>query len=43
MDITAFTLCHEREIPQVRIFSLADPQNLVRVVNGEPIGTTIHM
>ena len=43
MDITAFTLCHEREIPQGRIFSLADPQNLVRVVNGEPIGTTIHM
>lgn len=43
MDITAFTLCHERKIPQVRIFSLQDPHNLVRVVNGEPIGTTIHM
>ena len=43
MDITAFTLCHERKIPQVRIFSLSDPHNLVRVVNGEPIGTTIHM
>ena len=43
MDITAFTLCHERKIPQVRIFSLSDPQNLVRVVNGESIGTTIHM
>lgn len=43
MDITAFTLCHERKIPQVRIFSLKDPNNLVRVVNGENIGTTIHM
>ena len=43
MDITAFTLCHERKIPQIRIFSLKDPHNLVRVVNGEPIGTTVHM
>ena len=42
MDITAFTLCHERNIPQIRVFSLDDPHNLTRVVCGEDIGTTIH-
>ena len=43
MDITAFTICREQQVPQIRVFSAADPENLLRVVNGEKIGSTVHM
>ncbi len=42
MDTTAFTLCKERNIPEIRIFSMVDPKNIVRVILGESIGTKIH-
>lgn len=40
MDATAASLCEESRIPMV-VFSLDDPQNIVRAVCGEKIGTWI--
>jgi uridylate kinase len=41
MDLTAITLCRESLIPIV-VFDMNRQGNLVRVLNGEPIGTTVH-
>ena len=40
MDLTAVTLCRENHMP-IQVFGLNDPKNLVRAVDGEPIGTLI--
>ena len=40
MDSTAATMCKDNGIP-VRVFSLRDPQNIVRALKGEPIGTIV--
>jgi uridylate kinase len=40
MDLTAFTLCKENSIPIV-VFDVNIPGNLVKVVNGENIGTLV--
>ncbi|MDO8683158.1 MAG: UMP kinase [Armatimonadota bacterium] len=40
MDLTAFTLCMENEMPIV-VFNITVPGNIKRVVMGELIGTTI--
>lgn len=41
MDLTAITLCRESLIPIV-VFDMNKEGNLARVLNGEPIGTTVH-
>ena len=41
MDSTAATLCMDNNIP-ILVFNLNDPQNIVRAVCGEPIGTVVH-
>ena len=41
MDLTAITLCRESLIPIV-VFDMNEDDNLVRVLNGEPVGTTVH-
>ncbi len=41
MDSTAATLCHDNGLPLL-VFNLEDPQNIVRAVAGEPIGTIVH-
>ena len=41
MDLTAISLCKDNNIPLV-IFSLEDPENIIKAVNGEKIGTTIN-
>lgn len=41
MDFTATSLAMERQIP-VLLFALKDPQNIVRAVMGETIGTIVH-
>jgi len=43
MDLTAFTLCQERSIPEIRIFNLNDPQNIIRVAKGEGLGSRVHI
>ncbi|WP_322199640.1 UMP kinase [Acutalibacter intestini] len=40
MDMTAASFCKDRGIPFL-VFSMADPQNIVRAVSGEPVGTLI--
>lgn len=39
-DLTAITLCRENRIPIIA-FAMADPENLLRAVRGEPVGTLI--
>lgn len=40
MDLTAFTLCRENNIPII-VFNINEPGNLIRVINGEEVGTTV--
>lgn len=40
MDTTATSLAMDNSIPVI-VFALADPENIVRVLSGEPIGTTV--
>ncbi len=40
MDSTAATLCRDNHLP-ILVFNLQDPQNIVRAVAGEAIGTVV--
>ena len=40
MDLTAFTLCRENNIPLI-VFDMNQKGNLQRVVRGEPVGTLV--
>ena len=40
MDMTAASMCKDNHLP-VLVFSLDDPQNIVRAVRGENIGTIV--
>ncbi|MDQ3017837.1 MAG: UMP kinase [Bacteroidota bacterium] len=40
MDMTAFTLCKENNLPII-VFDINTPGNLVRIVQGEAIGTLV--
>ncbi|MEO0473484.1 MAG: UMP kinase [Bacteroidota bacterium] len=40
MDMTAFTLCQENQLPIV-VFNINDPGNLRRIVLGEAVGTLV--
>ena len=42
MDAAAFQLCLDNKVPVVRVFGLNDPRNLVRVLEGDPMGTVVH-
>lgn len=42
MDMAAFIMCAEQGLPQVRVFGLDSPVNIKRVLDGEPLGTTLH-
>ena len=42
MDAAAFALCAENAVPVVRVFGLDDPRNLVKVLQGDPMGTVVH-
>lgn len=42
MDPSAFQLCKEQRIPQIRIFNMDDLENILRVAKGESIGTVVH-
>lgn len=41
MDMTAFTLCRENELPII-VFDMNKPGNLSKVIEGEKIGTLVH-
>jgi uridylate kinase len=40
MDMTAFTLCQENNLPII-VFDMNKPGNLMRIANGDPIGTLV--
>ncbi|GAB1396181.1 UMP kinase [Saprospiraceae bacterium] len=40
MDMTAFTLCKENNLPII-VFDINKPDNLMRIINGESIGTLV--
>jgi len=40
MDMTAFTMCQENEMPII-VFDINEPSNLVRIIKGEKIGTLV--
>lgn len=40
MDMTAFTLCEENNLPII-VFDMNKPGNLLRIAEGEPIGTLV--
>ncbi len=40
MDMTAFTLCQENKLPIV-VFNMNEPDNLLRIVQGENVGTLV--
>ena len=40
MDSTAASLCMDNRMPLL-VFSLDDPQNIVRAIQGEPVGTLV--
>ncbi len=40
MDMTAFTLCQENNLPIV-VFDINNPENLMKIVEGEAIGTLV--
>ncbi len=42
MDAAAFSLCRENSVPMVRLFGLHQPENIVKVLEGESLGTFVH-
>ena len=42
MDLTAFTLCKENNLP-INVFDMNAKGNLLRVVNGESVGTIVEL
>ena len=42
MDMTAFTLCKENNVPII-VFNMNEPGNLKKVVNGDSIGTLVEV
>ncbi|RMD69611.1 MAG: UMP kinase [Bacteroidetes bacterium] len=40
MDMTAFTICRENNLPII-VFDINDPDNLYRIVMGEAVGTLV--
>jgi len=41
MDMTAFTLCQENNLPII-IFDMNKPGNLLKIIEGENVGTLVH-
>lgn len=42
MDLSAFALCADHRVPLVRVFGLSQPENILKVLDGETIGTVLH-
>ena len=40
MDMTAASMCRDNKTP-ILVFSISDPDNIFRAVNGEQIGTLV--
>lgn len=42
MDATAFQICMERGVQEIRVFDMGDLENVVKVARGEAIGSRVH-
>jgi uridylate kinase len=42
MDQTAFSLCKDNNLPEIRVFGLSEPENILKALKGELPGTFIH-
>ena len=42
MDTAAFAMLSEQAIPAVRVFGLAQPEDILRVLDGDDCGTVLH-
>ena len=42
MDMTAFTMCLENNIPIV-VFDINNPDNLLKIIAGEQVGTLVEV
>ena len=42
MDAAAITICRENRVPFIRVFGLDHPDNILRVIEGDPMGTVVH-
>ena len=42
MDAAAITICRENRVPSIRVFGLDDPQNILKVIEGDDMGTNVH-
>jgi uridylate kinase len=42
MDLTAFTLCKENELPII-VFDMNEKGNLLRIVEGQTVGTLVEI
>lgn len=42
MDPSAFQLCKEQKLPEIRVFNMDNLDNILRVAQGETIGTVVH-
>jgi uridylate kinase len=41
MDMTAFTLCEENNLPII-VFDMNKPGNLLKLIKGDNVGTLVH-
>lgn len=42
MDATAFQLCRDNGLKEIRVFNMNDLDNILRVARGEALGTVVH-
>ncbi len=42
MDASAITICRENHVPSIRVFALDNPENIIKVIEGDPMGTNVH-
>jgi len=42
MDITAFYMLRDNRVPLVRVFALEPPENILKVLKGDGMGTFVH-
>ncbi|MPN35798.1 Uridylate kinase [bioreactor metagenome] len=42
MDQSALLLCRDQGVPFIRVFGLDDPQNILKVLAGDSMGSVVH-
>lgn len=42
MDMSAFAMCADQKLPSVRVFALSEPDNILKVLRGDSMGTVLH-